>query len=362
MRSLCRSSRWSSRSEVTSRMSGRSSARRRIRPRAVRGRAAPCEVDRLLHRAEQPVEPVGGAAHREHQPVDGCRVATDEGGRELARSRRPTARRAPTAARCAPRLRSRRRTPHRRSRDRRASAPRHPAPHSRRARPSRPRRRGARRRRGTLPPRAAPPRHSSPANRPASSPSTRRCRPMRTHSSDSPSASRPSASAMAPCSSTLARPAGCAGPGSAMRCPHRMPRASTGTMSHSSGPAAPPCARRCSSCRCARRELASHVAKSSSSAAGGTSAATTSWARFSSTTAAPSVCASWCTMKSAGEPRRLSAVNRSRTSSRARRAAVCSEMMRLCTASVSATNFTSRCSATRARPCSRAAASTTAGT
>ena len=55
-------------------------------------------------------------------------------------------------------------------------------------------------------------------------------------------------------------------------------------------------------------------------------------------------------MKSAGDPRSASAVNLSRTSSRARRAAVCSEMIRRCTASVSATNLTSRCSTINASP------------
>ena len=73
-----------------------------------------------------------------------------------------------------------------------------------------------------------------PAKRPASSPSRSRRRPMRAHSSASPSARRPIARAIAPCSSTAARPAACGGPGSAIRLPQRMPRASTGTISQSS--------------------------------------------------------------------------------------------------------------------------------
>ena len=71
------------------------------------------------------------------------------------------------------------------------------------------------------------------AKRPSRRPSRSPRRAMRFHSSAPPSARQPMASAMAPCSSTLRRPAGCGAPGSATRLPHRVPRASTGTMSQS---------------------------------------------------------------------------------------------------------------------------------
>ena len=125
------------------------------------------------------------------------------------------------------------------------------------------------------------------------------------HSASPPSARHPNARAVAPCSSTVSRPAGCAGPGSARSVPHRTPRACTGH-------------------RSASRRLSERLGHRHPQAP---RCAMTSRARFSSTTGAPSARAVSDTTTSAGAPCRLSAVNsscrrcRSRSAWSARRSA-----------------------------------------
>ena len=193
IRSLCRSSRWSSRSDVTSRMSGRSSARRTSSPRTPRGRAprarsiASCTDPSSPSRssAAAPIESTSRSADAASPPTSadanpraaasvssvGSDSSTMRVGADGADWR--TARRAPMW----------RAVPPRRRRVRRARAPRHPPPRRRSTAPV-----------ATTPWSRAPsigsPAASSravaparPAKRPASSPSTSRCRPTRIHSS-----------------------------------------------------------------------------------------------------------------------------------------------------------------------------------
>ena len=47
------------------------------RPVGATSARRPREVERLLHRSEQPVETGGGRTDREHQPGGGCRITGD---------------------------------------------------------------------------------------------------------------------------------------------------------------------------------------------------------------------------------------------------------------------------------------------
>ena len=86
IRSLCRSSRWSSRSDVTSRMSGRSSARRSTARARRGGRAPAARSSASCTRAEQPVE-VGGGRRRSRARAD-RRMSHHRRARERTTSRR----------------------------------------------------------------------------------------------------------------------------------------------------------------------------------------------------------------------------------------------------------------------------------